>query len=56
MQKKKHKILNNLKKKISVIVPCYNEAKTIKKIINRISQTNLNLEIIIVDDYSIDER
>ena len=54
MQKNKHKILDNLKKKISVIIPCYNEAKTIKKIINRISLTNLNLEIIIVDDYSID--
>ena len=54
MQKNKHKILDNLKKKISVIVPCYNESKTIEKIINRVSRTNLNLEIIIIDDYSID--
>lgn len=54
MLKKKYKVSNIFKKKISIVVPCYNEAKTIRKIIKRISQTNLNLEIIIIDDYSTD--
>ena len=43
-----------IKTKISVIVPCYNEIFTISKIINKIRKQNLNLQIIIVDDYSTD--
>ena len=40
---------------ISIIVPCYNEEKTIKKIVKKILQFNLyEKEIIIVDDCSTD--
>lgn len=45
------------KKKISIIVPVYNERKTIKKIIKAIKKSyvkNYTKEIIIVDDYSTD--
>jgi dolichol-phosphate mannosyltransferase len=40
--------------KLSVIIPCYNEKKTIKKIIDKIFQQKINLEIILVDDGSND--
>ena len=41
--------------KSSIIIPCYNEEKTIEKIINKILDLkDLNLEIIIVDDNSTD--
>jgi len=40
--------------KLSVIIPCYNEKKTIKKIINKIFLQKINLEIILVDDGSDD--
>ena len=41
--------------KISILIPCYNEEKTIEKIINKILDLkDLNLEIIIVDDNSTD--
>tara|TARA_B100001057_G_scaffold491779_1_gene582760 strand:+ start:37 stop:729 length:693 start_codon:yes stop_codon:yes gene_type:complete len=41
--------------KISVIIPCYNEEKTIEKIVSKIlNLKDLNLEIIIVDDNSTD--
>jgi glycosyltransferase involved in cell wall biosynthesis len=41
--------------KISVIIPCYNEEKTIEKIVNKILDLkDLNLEIIIIDDHSTD--
>ena len=41
--------------KISVIIPCYNEEKTIEKIVNKILDLkNLDLEIIIIDDNSTD--
>jgi glycosyltransferase involved in cell wall biosynthesis len=41
--------------KISIIIPCYNELKTIKEIINRILEDKLyNKEIIVIDDYSTD--
>ena len=40
---------------ISVLIPCYNEKKTIEEIVNRINYlTNLDIEIIIIDDYSND--
>ena len=41
-------------KKLSVIIPYYNKNSTITKIIKKIIKTNLNLEIIIVDDFSSD--
>ena len=41
--------------KISVLIPCFNEEKTIEKIVNKILDLkDLDLEIIIVDDYSTD--
>lgn len=46
-------------KKLSIIIPCYNEKKTILKILKRVeavdlSSLNCQKEIIIVDDYSTD--
>ena len=41
--------------KLSIIIPCYNEIKTIEKIINKIvNLKDLDKEIIVVDDCSID--
>ena len=40
---------------LSVIVPCFNEIKTIKEVIQKIKKSSVkNKEIIIVDDYSND--
>ncbi|MDB9714929.1 glycosyltransferase family 2 protein [Candidatus Pelagibacter ubique] len=41
-------------KKLSVVIPCYNENSTISKIIKKVIDTNLNLELILVDDFSTD--
>lgn len=43
--------------KLSVVIPCYNEKKTIKEIINKIRQVSIKgveIEIVIVDDCSTD--
>lgn len=40
--------------KISVIMPVYNEAKTVRELIKRVEDVDLDKEIIIVDDYSTD--
>lgn len=40
--------------KISVIIPVYNEAKTLEEIINRVEALNIDKEIIAVDDGSTD--
>ena len=41
--------------KLSVIVPCYNELKTIREIIIKVNSIEVkNMEIIIVDDASTD--
>lgn len=39
---------------ISVIIPCYNEKKTILKIIKLVKAVKIDKEIIIVDDFSTD--
>lgn len=39
---------------ISVVIPAYNEAKTIKEIIRKVQAVDLDKEIIIVDDASTD--
>jgi len=39
---------------ISVIVPVYNEAKTIRQIVEKIHAVNIDKEIIIVDNSSTD--
>lgn len=41
-------------KRISVIIPVYNEAKTIKEIIKRVKEVPFDKEIIVVDDGSDD--
>lgn len=43
--------------KISVLIPCFNEEKTIEEIVNKIliQKKNFNIEIIIVDDGSTDQ-
>ena len=42
--------------KLSIIIPCYNEASTIKKIIKKINlQADIDKEIIVVDDCSTDK-
>ena len=45
-----------MKKKIilSVIIPCFNEIKTIEKIINKVKIQKINKQIILVDDCSKD--
>ena len=40
--------------KISVVIPVYNEVQTIKEIVARVQEVELEKEIIIVDDYSTD--
>jgi glycosyltransferase involved in cell wall biosynthesis len=41
--------------KVSVIIPCYNEVKTIKEIISKVlNYKDLNKEIIVIDDKSTD--
>jgi len=41
--------------KISVVIPCYNELKTIREIVNKIVKNKVyDTEIIIVDDFSTD--
>jgi glycosyltransferase involved in cell wall biosynthesis len=40
--------------KLSVIIPAYNEIKTIEEIVRRVKATGLVSEIVIVDDGSID--
>lgn len=40
---------------LSVIVPVYNEAETIRRILEKIDSINIDKEIIVVDDGSFDE-
>lgn len=46
------------RKKLSIVIPVYNEAKTIHEILNRVLDVNLNYgfekEIILVNDFSTD--
>src|SRR3712207_1211287 len=39
---------------LSVIIPCYNEARTIREILALVRQVALDKEIIVVDDHSSD--
>ena len=39
---------------ITVIIPCFNEKGTIEKIVKKIKKQNLNIQIILVDDFSND--
>src|SRR5689334_10486257 len=40
---------------LSVIMPCYNEAATLREILARVQAVNLDKEIIVVDDHSSDD-
>ena len=41
--------------RISIIIPCYNEIRTIDKILDKvIAQSKFEKEIIVVDDFSLD--
>ena len=39
---------------LSVVIPVYNELNTIGRILSRVASLNLNLELVIVDDFSTD--
>lgn len=40
---------------VTVVIPCYNEEKTIRTIIDRVQRSGVDLhEIVVVDDYSTD--
>ena len=39
---------------VSVVIPVYNERKTILELVGRVREMNLHHEIILVDDYSLD--
>lgn len=41
--------------KLSIIIPVYNEEKTIKEIVKRINKVNIAKELIIIDDGSTDQ-
>ena len=40
--------------KISIIIPVYNEAQTLREIIRRVNAAPYDKEIILIDDYSSD--
>ena len=41
--------------KYSIVVPCFNEEKTLEKIIYQVLKSNINIyEVIIIDDCSND--
>ena len=48
--------MKNLIKKISIVIPCYNEFDTIQIILKKVENFNTNYEkeIIIIDDFSLD--
>lgn len=43
-----------MSKKITVIIPCFNEVNTINVLIKKILKLKINIEIILVDDFSDD--
>ncbi|HJO13092.1 MAG TPA: glycosyltransferase family 2 protein, partial [Gammaproteobacteria bacterium] len=40
--------------RLSVIIPVYNERKTIETLIKRVLKVNVDKEVVIVDDFSTD--
>lgn len=46
--------MNGTQVSLSVIIPVYNERKTIREIVRRVKDSRRDLEIIIVDDFSTD--
>jgi len=39
---------------LSVVMPCYNEVTTVAEVVDRVLQSPLVAELVIVDDYSTD--
>ena len=39
---------------LTIIIPVYNEIKTIEKLLNRVFKINIKKQIIVIDDASID--
>jgi len=54
----KKETINNLImsiKKVSIIIPCYNESKTIVRLVNALNnKIKIKKQVILVDDYSTD--
>lgn len=48
--------MNYAHKKLSVIIPCFNESLTLSEVIRQVMEveTSLEIEIVVVDDYSSD--
>ena len=46
--------LSNRKYTLSIIIPCYNEERTIRPVVERVLETGLANEILIIDDGSTD--
>ena len=40
--------------KLTIIIPVYNEIKSIKILLNKVLKQNIDKQIIVVDDYSND--
>ena len=47
--------MSNIMKKVSVIIPAYNEAQSIGHVVKKIKTLNPNFEIIVIDDGSTDD-
>ena len=39
---------------LTIIIPCFNEIKTIDKIVNKIKKQKIRKQIILIDDLSTD--
>ena len=51
---KRHDDLAWERVKLSVVIPAYNEIKTVEKLLRRVREVRLDLEVIVVDDGSTD--
>ena len=51
-----NQVQNNTSSKLSIVIPCFNEEKTITNLVGRVlkSLINMNKQIVIVDDCSTD--
>ena len=54
MDKRRHDDLAWDRVKLSVVIPAYNEIRSVEKLIRRVREVRLHLEVIVVDDGSTD--